>query len=251
MIRIFACVAALAMGAGALPTVDQVLKNIDDNQNMGQDIKAQVILTQNRAGQGTKVTDMMFYRRDKDKSFLIVMTAPEAEKGNGYLRVGENFWMYRKNTRTFQHVNRDESIGGSDASAEDFETRNLAELYGAELDGSGKEQVVEEMLGKIPVYHIKVIGKVNDVAYPRKEYWVRTDSYLPLKEQSFAGSGTLMLTSYYLNYTKVQGKYIPVKQLFVDEFEKGNKSVVEISGISLEKVGNAIFTKAYLENLSQ
>jgi hypothetical protein len=39
--------------------------------------------------------------------------------------------------------------------------------------------------------------------------------------------------------------------LFVDEFEKGNKSVVEISGISIDKIDNTIFTKAYLENLSK
>jgi hypothetical protein len=44
---------------------------------------------------------------------------------------------------------------------------------------------------------------------------------------------------------------VPVQQLFIDEFEKGNKTIVEISGIITEKLGDAIFTKAYLENLSK
>jgi hypothetical protein len=39
--------------------------------------------------------------------------------------------------------------------------------------------------------------------------------------------------------------------MFIDEFEKGNKTKVEISGISTEKVDDKIFTKAYLENLSK
>jgi hypothetical protein len=30
-----------------------------------------------------------YYRRDSDKAFLIVMTAPEVEKGNGYLKQGD------------------------------------------------------------------------------------------------------------------------------------------------------------------
>jgi hypothetical protein len=37
---------------------------------------------------------MIYYERDADGAFLIVMTAPEVEKGNGYLRLGDNMWMY-------------------------------------------------------------------------------------------------------------------------------------------------------------
>ena len=63
-------------------------------------------------------------------------------------------------------------------------------------------------------------------------------------------SGTLMQTAYYMNYTIVDGRYVPVKQLFIDEFEKGNKTLVEISGISTSRLGD-IFNKAYLENISK
>ncbi|MFP4417205.1 MAG: outer membrane lipoprotein-sorting protein [Chitinivibrionales bacterium] len=237
--------------AYAQPTVEEVLQKIDYNQRMGKDVKARVVMTQKKASQGAKVLDMMYYRRDSDNSFLITMTAPEAEKGNGYLRVGDNFWMYRKNTRTFQHVNRDESIGGSEASAEDFETRKVTELYKPALDDERNEKISEETLGKIPVYRVEVTAKVHDVSYPKKIYWVRKDNFLPLKEQSFAGSGTLMVTAYYLNYTELEERFIPVKQLYIDEFEKGNKTIVELSGISLEDVDDQIFTKAYLENLSK
>ena len=87
-------------------------------------------MTQQKPGQGTKLFHMLYFRRDKDDAFLIVFDGPESEKGNGY-RVEEHFWMYRQNTRTFQHINRDESIGGTDAKGEDFEDRRLNELYGA------------------------------------------------------------------------------------------------------------------------
>src|SRR3989339_641129 len=151
--------------------VVKILKAIDANYKLKKDVRANVTLTQQRASQGTKIIDMAYYRRDSDDAFLIVMRAPENEKGNGYLRVGDNFWMYRKNTRTFQHINRDESIGGSDAHSSDFESRKLVELYGPALDAKGGEVFSEEMLGKIAVNKFEVKGKVNDVDYPKKMYW--------------------------------------------------------------------------------
>ncbi len=240
--------AGVSFGA---PPIDTLLSDLDALYKQVSDIKAVVTLTQQKTDQGAKKLEMMYYRRDSDKSFLIVMTGPEAEKGNGYLRVGDNFWMYRKNTRTFQHINRDESIGGSDAKGDDFEGRLLTEMYEPARDENGNELIGEEMLGKIPVYRFEVKAKVNDVDYPKKVYWVRKDQTVMLKEASYSASGTLMQTAYFLSFTKIKGKLIPVKQLFVDEFEKGNKTIVEISGISTKKLDNAIFTKAYLENLSK
>jgi hypothetical protein len=96
-----------------------------------------------------------------------------------------------------------------------------------------------------------VAAKVNDVDYPRKTYWVQRDRFLLLKEQSFAQSGTLMQTAYFLKYTPVAGRFVPVEQLFIDEFEKGNKTKVGIADIRTAPVNDEVFTKAYLENLSK
>lgn len=235
----------------SFPSIESILKQVDDNQRMEKDFNARIILTQKKVNQGIKLLKMTYYRRDSDFSFLITFTEPEIEKGNGYLRIGNNFWMYRKNTRTFQHINRAESIGGSLASGENFETQKLADLYKATLDSNGKELINETMLGKIPVYKLKILAKVNDVSYPKKTFWIRKDNFLPLKEQCYTGSGTLMITIYYLKYTQINKRFVVVKQLYVDEFEKGNKTIVQISGISTNKLDNTIFTKAYLENLSK
>lgn len=231
--------------------ISNILQAIDGIYKIKTDANAQVTVTQQKNEQGTKVIEMVYYRRDADDSFLIVMKAPENEKGNGYLRVGDNFWMYRKNTRTFQHINRDESIGGTDARSDDFETRKMTELYGPALDAAGQEKIKEEMLGQVPVYKFEVKAKVNDVDYPKKIYWTRRDNNLILKEESYSLSGTLMQTAYYLKFTIIDGRYVAIKHLYIDEFEKGNKTVVEINNISTRKLEDAIFTKAYLENLSK
>lgn len=241
----------MAATDAAAGRVEQILRSIDDIYALKTDAAAAVVVTQQKVDQGAKVIGMQYYRRDSDHSFLIVMTAPENEKGNGYLRVADNFWMYRRNTRTFQHISRDESIGGTDAHGEDFEDRKMTELYQPAQDAEGKELYGEEKLGQIPVYKFEVKAKVNDVDYPKKIYWVRRDNNLILKEEAYSLSGTLMQTAYYLKFTQIDGRYVTVQMLFLDEFEKGNKTVVGISNISTAKLDDAIFTKAYLENLSK
>ncbi|MGC8765126.1 MAG: outer membrane lipoprotein-sorting protein [Brevinematia bacterium] len=228
----------------------EILQKLDKIMEIKTDITSKVKITQQK-GDSVKVMEAIYYRRDRDDSFLIIMTEPEVEKGNGYLKVGDNFWMYKRNTRTFQHINRDESISGSDAKSGDLEKRKTSELYDVAKDEKGKEKIDEEMLGKIPVYKVEIIAKVNDVTYPKQILWIHKENSLVLKAQSFSLSGTLMQTSYYLKYTEIDGRYVPLQQIFVDEFEKGNKTIIELSGISFEKIPEHIFTKAYLENLSK
>jgi len=235
--------------AGEAPSAAVLLDSIDRQGKLRTDASATVRMTQTKAGQGAREFSMRWFRRDADESFVILMDAPESERGNGYLRSGENFWMYRRNTRTFQHVNRDESIGGTDARGDDFESRRLVELYG-ESDGKNGRPVLDT-LGKVPSWRFEVKAKVRDVDYPRKVYWVSRDGWQLLKEQAWSSTGTLMQTGYYLKYQDVNGRLVATKMLFVDEFERGNRTMVEVESIRTAKIADATFTKAWLESQSK
>lgn len=236
--------------AGAVKVGD-ILEEIDEISDLKSDFTAKAEMTQQKAGEGVKLYQAIYYRRDADDSFLMIFTGPEVEKGNGYLKQGENMWKYMRNTRSFQHINRDENIAGTNTRGEDFERRKLTELYKPALDKEGKEIIFETKLGAVPVYQIELTAKVENVSYPKRIYWVRQDNYLPLKVQSYSLNGTLMETDYYLKYTQIEGKYQLIKGIFIDEFEKGNKTIVDIKDISIKKIGDHVFTKAYLESLSK
>jgi hypothetical protein len=253
IIRISLCIIFLLIctAGHAAPKVSDIIKKIDFMMEQIGDISVKASLVQNKARQGVKSYESLYFRRDKTDEFLIVILAPDTEKGNGYLRVGDNFWMYRQNTRTFQHISRDESIMGTDAKGGDFEKRKLVDLYKPLADANGAEIIVEEILGKKPVYRFTLIAKVNDVTYPKQVYWVQRDNFLSLKIESYSLSGTLMQTAYFPKWTEIEGKYIPIQHIYIDEFEKGNKTIVELSGISTKQLDPKIFTKAYLENLSR
>jgi hypothetical protein len=199
------------------------------------------------------VIESVLYRRDKDDAFLIVLAEPETERGNGYLRVGDNMWLYRRTTRTFTHIGRDEKIGGSNTTAGDLETRKFKELYKPSLDASGKEVLSLDTIGsaKIPVYRLEVVAQVNDVKYPKLVMWVTRDKYLELKRESYSLSGTLMETDLFTNYKDVDGRFVPLLQKFTDEVEKGRTSLLEIRGIAFSKVDDYKFDKSYLESLSK
>jgi len=171
------------------------------------------------------------------------------------MRVGDNLWMYKRATRTFTHIGRDEKIGGSNASAGDMETRKFKDLYKASLDASGKEIVSEDSIKAkdkvIPLYRVEVVAKVNDVKYPKLVMWVTQDKFLEVKRQSYSLSGTLMETDLYWNYKEVDGRYVPLLMKFTDEVEKGRVSVLEITGITFAKVDDYKFDKSYLESLSK
>ena len=142
----------------AAPPISQLLEKIEANRKMTTDIKATVTLTRRRPIRASSSLTFC-YRRDSDNSYLIVMTGPESEKGNGYLRVEDNFWMYRQNTRTFQHINRDESIAGSNAKGEDSSAARSQNSDEGVKDANGGERVTEEKLGHIPGIQIRCQGK--------------------------------------------------------------------------------------------
>jgi hypothetical protein len=235
----------------AAPKVNTILKQLESILELKNEGVAKVVITQQKAGVGTKIYECVYYRRDSDRTFLIVMTAPEVEKGNGYLKQEDNFWKYRRNTRSFQHVNRDENIAGTDSKGQDFEYKKLTEMYKPVTDSAGNDKISETQLGKVPVYQFEVTAKIEDVSYPKQVYWVQKDNYLPLKIQNYSLSGTLMQTAYYLKYINVEGRYLCTQEMFIDEFEKGHKSLVEVKNLTFKKIDDYVFTKAYLENLSK
>ena len=240
-------------GLWANPSVQEIIDYYDTRYQLRSDMTAQARITTKDPEQGTKVIESVLYRRDKDDAFLIVLAEPETERGNGYLRVGDNMWLYRRTTRTFTHIGRDEKIGGSNTTAGDLETRKFKELYKPSLDANGKEILSEETIGaaKIPVYRLEVIAQVNDVKYPKLVMWVTRDKYLELKRESYSLSGTLMETDLFTNYKDVDGRFVPLLQKFTDEVEKGRTSLLEIRGIDFNKVDDYKFDKSYLESLSK
>ncbi|OPY26743.1 MAG: hypothetical protein A4E28_02320 [Methanocella sp. PtaU1.Bin125] len=231
-----------AASAWSLPSITELIEKQDERFELKSDMTCKVNIVQRKANQGDKIIESIFYRRDRDDSFLIIMIAPDADKGNGYLRVGDNFWMYRVNTRTFQHINRDESISGTDMKSGDFEKRKMSELYKPALDANGKEKISSEKLGQIPVYKFEITAKVSDVTYPKEIFWVRQDNYLPLKVQAFSLSR--VMASYMGQLPPLNGKkaVVFVTKGLALAFTGGNQAIKKLTKGVESKGGKVVGT---------
>src|SRR3972149_9599284 len=66
------------------PLIQQIIDYIDTNYEVRSDMTAQARITTKDPDQGTKVIESVYYRRDRDDAFLIVIPEPETDPGNGY-----------------------------------------------------------------------------------------------------------------------------------------------------------------------
>ncbi|HBE01268.1 MAG: hypothetical protein A2096_09780 [Spirochaetes bacterium GWF1_41_5] len=234
------------------PPVTELLNRMDQSQKLSSDITARMSFLQVKPQMGTNKYEMIYYRRDRDHAFLLLMLEPSSESGNGYLKTGDNFWMYRKNTRTFQHINRDENISGTDIKSGDLEERKYSELYEPAKDEKGSILPAEEtMLGANKVYKFTITAKVKDVTYFKQEIWMETGNHLPLKIENYSRSGTHMMTQLYKDYMEIKGRFLPRTGYSIDRFEAGNKTVFNILQADTAAIADTVFTKAYLENISK
>jgi hypothetical protein len=243
-----------AVVAFAAPTADQMvgmLKTIDDRQQNSGDWTSLVYIEQKEQGKSDLVYQAVVYRRDETDKLAILFTKPQSEAGKGYLRVDNNLFFYDPAIGNWERRTDRERIGGTGSNRQDFDQSRLAEEYTPAF-------VDEGTLGQYKTEHLKLTQKTGvDVAYPTVELWLDQATGNILKRQDFALSGKLMRTTYYPQWNKLFSPsknaevYFPKEIRIFDEVQQGNATTVVIQEVDLNKLDDAIFTKAYLESKSR
>jgi len=245
---IFGLMIAGCLFAAAFPITAEttdfnaLIAKIDETTSFkGQDFSAVFTIVTDKPGKKQEVSQMRMFRRDAKDQSLILLQLPEANKGQGYLMDGDNLQFYDPVSRKFNHTSMKESLAGSEADNNDFKKNNTLADYNI-VDTS------EGTLGKFPVWIINLKAKTNDVSYDQLRLYVRKDLPLVLKQESLSINGRLMKTIFYPKYAEVKsGKYFPSQMLIVDEINKGEKSQINMSEISIDTLPDKVFTKAFLE----
>ncbi len=229
----------------AEPDLTAILREIDRQSNFNNsDFAAVMTLVIQDPEKGLEKIVARQFRRDREEKFLLLIQDPPAKRGQGYLMDGDNLWFYDPESRKFSHTSIKESFAGSDARSADFQRSSLAEDY--RVTGYSRDK-----LGRYDVYVIDLATKNNEVAYPYLKLWVTTDTHLVLKSESYSLSKRLMRTALFPSYTKVDNTYVPAQMVFIDELVKGRKTQVTLTQISLQKLPDSVFTKAFVERANR
>jgi hypothetical protein len=157
------------------------------------------------------------------------------------LMVGNNLWIYIPTSRNPIRISQQQRLMGQ-VSNGDVARTNFAGDYVPTLLRE------EELEGKLS-YVLELKAKSKEVAYHRIIYWVEKDSFDPLKSEFYTISGKLLKTAYYQGYEEIQGRERVTRLVIVDNFRKGQSSIMEYSNMEIEEFPDRIFQKSYLKHL--
>lgn len=209
------------------------------------DYSATISLVVEKPGKPDESVQYKIFERTDSDLMTIVQLFPEADKGNGFLRDGDNIWAYDPISRKFTHTSLKESLADSDVKIDDVNQskEKWRENYTVDKVAAGK-------LGNYSVYVITLLAKTNEPAYAKSVYYIRQDIPLTLKIEEYSGSDRLMRTTLLPKYSKVAPGYVPTQIIMRDELNPGEQTQQVISDLSFAALPDRIFTKAYLEGLN-
>ena len=100
-----------------------VLDKVFETGDLGDtDYSCTITLVSEKPGSPKEQSQFKVFERIAEEQFSMIQILPEASKGNGYLKEGDNLWYYDPIGRKFSHTSLKENIGDSDAKVSDIAT---------------------------------------------------------------------------------------------------------------------------------
>ena len=204
------------------------------------------IVTMKMIVHGNRVSKTMTLKSwsEGDKRSFSEYLAPPKDAGTKMLKLEDDLWIFEPDAdRTIQisgHMLR-QSMMGSDLSYEDMmEENELDKVYTASVIG-------EDTLHERDCWILELNAKVSDVAYQTKKVWVDKVRFLPLKEERFGKSGTLLKTSEITEVTKIGDRWYPKNMIVKDALKIGKGTEIIFDEIQFDvKIPAVKFSKASL-----
>lgn len=231
--------------------VDLLVKVDRELSVLDTDFSAEYIIQKRDPGGAISSTRATVFRRDAKNQFLVLILEPVIDKGKGYLKIGENLWLYDPVGKTFTFTNARERFQNSSFKNSDFEPSRLSKDY--------KPISVERTkLGSYDctLMELEAIGR--DAPYPKMKIWISDDN-LVRKREEFSLSGAILRTVAIPSYQKMENKWLPASMVIIDhlQFKSVNgkveyeRTTVTISKPSLKALPDTVYTKDYLERVAR
>ncbi len=228
---------------------DEVLAKVDQVLESQATIMNATMTTSDVKG-NQKFSKMIIYTKKsangKDR-VLIEYLAPAADKGVKFLSLGDvnQIWMYlpkvEKTVRIAGSMIK-QSMMNSDFSYEDLLDRsNYSDSYSAKIIG-------RETMADAKCYLLELTAKKGNANYRQIKLWVREDNYIPVKEEFYSGSGSVIKIATQSQLETMSGRIVPTKITFQDLAQKGHQTTLEINQITFNaNIPEQYFNMRYLE----
>lgn len=227
-----------------------MLSRVDQELSvLNTDFSAEYFIEKRDPGGAISTTRATVFRRDAKNQFLVLILEPVIDKGKGYLKLGDNLWLYDPVGKTFTFTSAKERFQNSSFRNSDFEPSHLSRDY-------KPISAVREKLGVYDCTLLELESISKDAAYPKMKIWISDDS-LVRKREEYSLSGAIMRTIAIPAYQKIQDKWLPSTMVIIDHLQSKSiggkieyeRTTVTITRPSLKTLPDTVYTKDYLERV--
>jgi len=228
--------------AAEAPSGEWILNKVDENEYSDTRVAvSEMVIKLTRA---TRTVKAKSWIRGADQSFTEFLY-PERDKGTKMLKLGDELWTYTPSTdrviKISGHMLR-QSVMGSDLSYEDMmEDHKLTNLYTAAV-------VAEDSVLGRPCWVLELVAKKPDVSYFKRKVWVDKERYVPMREDRFGKSGTLLKTTEVKSVSFQHGRWVADHVAFKDALKSGSGTEFRLDSIRFNvPIPDYMFSKAALK----
>jgi outer membrane lipoprotein-sorting protein len=224
------------------PDGKEILRRIDKNMSSDTRVFTSKMIIHGKRSERT--VESKSWVAGEKKSYTEYLF-PAREQGTKMLKLEDQLWIYSPSSDRIiliaGHMLR-QSVMGSDMSYEDLmEDKKLIDHYNAEVMGTEK---INDRL----CWVVRLTAFDPAVAYQGKKLWVDTERNIPLKEELFAKSGTLLKRSELSDVENINGRWFPKRIIFKDMLKEGDGTEFIMEGIEFNvKIDDYVFSKANLK----
>lgn len=238
VISVVLLVSGLSLAEAITP--EEIVKEADRARGPEESFRFDLTITSLKPDREDEVSKFEVLVKGRDKS-LVKFTYPRRDRGKVMLMVGNNLWIYIPTSRNPIRISQQQRLMGQ-VSNGDVARANFAEDYLPTL-------LREEELEGVPSYVLELNAKTKGVTYHKIIYWVKKDSFNPVKSEFYTISGKLLKTAYYEGYEELLGRERVTRMVIVDELRDGQSSIMQYSNTTIEEFPDRIFQKDYLKHL--
>jgi outer membrane lipoprotein-sorting protein len=224
------------------PDGKEILRRIDQNMSSENRIFTSKMIIHGQ--RNSRTVESKTWTSGEKKSYTEYLF-PARDQGTKMLKLEDQLWIYSPSTdRIIQiagHMLR-QSVMGSDLSYEDMMQDNkLTNHYNAQVTGN-------EKIGDRACWILTLTAFDPEMAYQVRKLWVDQERNIPLREELYAKSGSLLKRTEMSNVESIHGRWFPKKIVFKDVLKEGEGTEFIIEEIQFNAViPDYVFSKGSLK----
>ncbi len=226
--------AAVAAAPDSEPSAETIVARADDIMDPG-DFDADIEMRVKRKGEDDRVYRMQMQGSGSTK-MLITFDYPPREKGQAFLRSGDDMWMYLPGINKTLRIPQRGTFAGGDFSDHDMLSVRLQRDYVAvRLD--------DETMNGVACYSLKLQAKNTSATYASIRYWVSKKTFWPVRKEFYTVSGTVFKS---LDYTSQFGGPRPDTETMSNVLERDKLTVMVRRNLHPAPHSPTMFSESYL-----